>query len=104
MINSWELNLPKNWNKYVSTTNNCIGISEIVFKQNNDCLNSFLRKNIIIDMDLKITCNILGNFISADKFHNCFSKVTSQQQLENVIKEVATAKVCRGLDFRQDKK
>lgn len=40
----------------------------------------------------------------ADKFQNSLDKVISQQHLENVIKEAATMKICRGLDFLCNKK
>lgn len=42
------------------------GVSEIVFvhKQNN--VNSFLRKTIIVNQNLDLTCNILGKTISRE--------------------------------------
>lgn len=96
--------MPLNWHKYFSNDKTTIGISEIVFIKNRDNINSFLRKTIIIEKDLKITCNILGKNINADNFQNSLNKVISQQHLENVIKEAATIKICRGLDFLHDKK
>ncbi|XP_050062894.1 uncharacterized protein LOC126552239 [Aphis gossypii] len=103
-IQLWELTLPPNWHKYLSNDQTTIGISEIIFIKNRDNINSFLRKTIIIEKDLKITCNILGKNINADNFQNALDKVISQQHLENVIKEAATFKICRGLDFLHDKK
>lgn len=96
--------MPPNWHKYLSNDKTVIGISEIVFIKNGENINSFLRKNIIIEQDLKITCNILGKNINAEKFQNSLDKVISQQHLENVIKEAATMKICRGVDFLYDKK
>jgi len=88
----------------LSNDKTTIGISEIIFIKNRDNINSFLRKTIIIEKDLKITCNILGKNINADNFQNALDKVISQQHLENVIKEAATIKICRGLDFLHEKK
>lgn len=102
MISSWELNFPPNWHSY-SSDKKIIGIFEIIFIKNEN-INSHLRKNIIIDMDFKITCNILGKNITDDMLNYSLNKITNQQHLKNITKEVVSVKICRGIDFLYTKK
>lgn len=103
-LDTWNLNLPSNWQKCSSMDKKLFGISEIVFvyKQNN--VISFMRKTIIVNQDLYLTCNILGKNISGEKFKNSFHKLESYQHLINLINEMASMKIYRGVDLSSAKK
>lgn len=91
--------MPPNWHSYLSHDKMFFGISEIVFIPNGNTFNSYIRKTIIIQHDLTIICNILGKNINVDNFVNSFNNLESQVQIEIIINEIASIKVCRGLDL-----
>jgi len=103
-LNTWDLNLPSHWQKYLSIDKKFFGVSEIVFAQKQNNLNSFMRKTIIVNQNLELTCNILGKNISRDKFTNSFHKLESRQHLIDLINEIATMKICRGVNLLYEKK
>ncbi|KAL5239310.1 hypothetical protein ACI65C_006720 [Semiaphis heraclei] len=102
-LNTWDLNLPSHWQKYSSIDKKFFGVSEIVFAQKQNNLNSFMQKTIIVNQNLKLTCNILGKNISKDKFTNSFHKLESHQHLVDLINELASMKICRGVDLFEKK-
>jgi len=100
---TWDLNLPSHWQKYSKIDKKFFGVSEIVFTQKQNNLNSFMRKTIIVNQNLELTCNILGKNISRDKFTNSFHKLESRQHLVDLIDELVSMKICRGVDLFEKK-
>lgn len=85
-LNTLNLYQPPNWHKYFLQDKQYFSISEIVFIRKEDNFNSFIRKNIIIDQNLNISCNILGKNIDKNKLINVVNKVESHKQLDALIK------------------